>query len=448
MKKNPTTMLRIFIYGFLIISLFSCTDKDPLPEDQQEEMELEEEVEEEEQENPEITSETIDGDMGTVTYFDKNRVEDHYILVNDAMSNRVYLMDKNANIVYEWPLGDRKIGNDVLLLEDGILLASLQADNPEIQFGGFGGRMQFIAKNGDALWDYTYSNREHRSHHDIELLPNGNVIAIAWELMTMEEAIENGSQFETDLYPESVIEINPNTDEIVWEWHAKDHLIQDYDESKLNYGSVEENPQLIDLNYTKTGDSNIMHVNGIGYDALNDLIYLSVNYYSEVWIIDHSTTTEEATENSGGNFGKGGDLIYRFGNPTTLKDNTSERLFINNHFPNLFEPSKMLIFTNGGELGQSTVYELNLPEELNQQEVPELSFPEIAWSFTDSELFSPKVSGAVRLPNGNTLITEGDFGMWEVTNEGEVVWQFSGQGFFWRAYHYAKDDPAILALDL
>lgn len=67
----------------------------------------------------------------------------------------------------------------------------------------------------------------------------------------------------------------------------------------------------------------------------------------------------------------------------------------------------MLIFTNGGNLEQSTVYELDLPEALNTASIPELVNPDILWSFTDAELYSPKVSGAVRLPNGNTLITEG-----------------------------------------
>lgn len=357
-------------------------------------------------------------------------------------------MDKNADLVYEWPLGDRIIGNDVILLNDGTLLASLESDNPDFQFGGQGGIIQIIDKNGQALWNFEYSNTEHRSHHDVELLPNGNVLAIAWEKMVKEEAIANGSMLGTDIYPESIIEIDPITNTIVWEWHAKDHLIQDFDNSKLNFGSIEENPQLINLNYVDAVGGNIMHANGIGYDELNDLIYLSVNYYSEVWVIDHSTSADDAASHSGGKFGKGGDLLYRFGNPSTQNDETTERLFINNHYPNLFEPGKILIYTNGGDLEQSTIYELKLPTELTQKTIPKTTQPEILWSFTDPELYAPKVSGAVRLPNGNTLITEGDFGLWEVTQQGEVVWKFSAPGFFWRAYHYVKDDPAILALGL
>ena len=43
--------------------------------------------------------------------------------------------------------------------------------------------------------------------------------------------------------------MNPLTQEIVWEWHATDHIVQDYDESKLNFGVVADVPNLIDINY-------------------------------------------------------------------------------------------------------------------------------------------------------------------------------------------------------
>ncbi|APQ17937.1 aryl-sulfate sulfotransferase [Maribacter hydrothermalis] len=444
-KLNSIGIKSGLLYLLCIIFASCSSDNNSIEISEEEEIDNEEIIEEE---IPIDSAQTSTGELGTVTFYNKALVEDHYILVNDAAANSVYLMDKNADLIYQWPLGDRIIGNDVLLLNDGTLLASLESDNPDFQFGGQGGIIQIIDKNGEALWNFDYSNSEHRSHHDVELLTNGNILAIAWEKMTAEEAIANGYKLDTPIYPESIIEVNPTTNEIVWEWHSKDHLIQNFDETKLNYGSVEDNPQLIDLNYVETTTGNIMHANGISYDEVNDLIYLSVNYFSEVWVIDHSTTSLEAVSHSGGNFNRGGDLIYRFGNPTTLNDNTTERLFINNHYPNLFEPGKMLIYTNGGELEQSTVYELKLPAALNQKSIPAITQPDILWSFTDPELFAPKVSGAVRLPNGNTLITEGDFGLWEVTQESEVVWKFSAPGFFWRAYHYAKDDPAILALEL
>ncbi|CAN0545831.1 unnamed protein product, partial [Laminaria digitata] len=355
-------------------------------------------------------------------------------------------MNKEARLLHEWTLTNN-IGNDVFLLPNGNLLASLEADDPQIVLGGKGGKLQFVAPDGTVEWNFIHSSIEGETHHDAELLPNGNIIAMVWGERTAEEALQAGFMLANDVIVESIIEVNPATDEIVWEWHSWDHLIQDFDATKDNHGVISEHPEKIDINYfvgleeAADSEEDIMHANGIAYDEVNDIIFLSVNFYSEVWVIDHSTSTEEAASDSGGSYGKGGDLVYRFGNPEAYQNTEGNRLFHNNHFPNLLEgedQGKLLIFSNGNDILQSSVYELQLPSiyELQPNSNNE---PEITWSFTDTDLYSGKVSGAVPLPNGNILITEGDFGFWEVTRDKEVVWKFSSEGgFFWRGYHYSK----------
>jgi hypothetical protein len=59
------------------------------------------------------------------------------------------------------------------------------------------------------------------------------------------------------------------------------------------------------------------HMNSIDYNPTFDQIAMSVRGNSEVWIIDHSTTTAQAKGHTGGKYGKGGDLLYRYGNPET-----------------------------------------------------------------------------------------------------------------------------------
>ena len=192
-----------------------------------------------------------------------------------------------------------------------------------------------------------------------------------------------------------------------------------------------------------------MHANGLDYDENNDLIYLSVNYYDEVWVIDHSTTTNEAISSQGGNFNKGGDLVYRFGNPNTY-NSLGDKIFDKQHFPNLLEngvigEGNILIYANGVSNQQSYIYELQMPTSL-QLLSNSNNEPDIVWSFTDEDLFANKLCGAVRLSNGNTLITESDYGLWEVTNEGEVVWKYKkdeAASFIWRSYHYEPDSDAI-----
>lgn len=384
--------------------------------------------------------------------FDAENVYDGFILVNDASANSVYLMDKTTDIVHEWNLNGKRLGNDAFLLEDGRLLAMLESENPEITLGGFGGLLSLLDKDGNVEWSYEYSDENHIAHHDAKMLPNGNILFLSWEKKSIEEANQIGFSGSTEIIYDAVLEINPETNEIVWQWHMWDHLVQDYDETKLNFGMIATNPQLIDINYLEVSDSSgdVSHANGIDYDADKDLIYISVNYYSEIWVIDHSTTTQEAKTNTGGNYNKGGDLIYRFGNPSAYKNEQGVRLFDRNHHPNLLSGEKkgnILVYSNGLSQEQSTAYELQIPDNL-LLESNKNNEPDIIWQFTDSELFSGRVSGVDLLPNGNRIITEGDFGFWEVTEAGEVVWRFMSIGFFWRGYHYDKTDPEILNLEL
>lgn len=437
--------VRILIL-LLSISLFSCQNDD----DFQPEIVVEEE-------KPEVEVDTAStNNAGLVTIFNPEKVQEGLVLVNDASNNRVYLMEKQeSNILFEWDLPSG-IGNDAELLENGNLLVALTVEDPAYTFGGYGGRLAIIAPSGELLWDYTYSSEINLSHHDLEMLPNGNVLFLAWEKKDKDEIIANGYIGEDEkLFAEKLIEINPVNNEIVWEWNSWDHLVQDEDPNALNYANVSDNPTRIDINYMdvlKEGSyaGDFMHANGLEYDEVRDLIYLSVNYFSEVWVIDHSTTSSESASGFGGNQLVGGDLVYRFGNPAAYKNNSSERMFFHNHNPNLVPGGEsLLIFSNGipSNDAHSTVYELKIPDtfKLLKDQIHEL---EVAWSFTDEDLFSAKVSGAYRLPNGNTLITQGTFGFWEVTESKEVVWKFEGEGFFWRGYPYAKTSSAIINLGL
>lgn len=446
MRKKNQLSFELF-FTCLILGLSACSNDD----EPQNSNEIDISIANEE----EITEEETFTPLGKIEIFNESKVDQNYILVNDAGANRAYLMNKESKLIYEWSFTNN-IGNDIVLLANGNLLASLEVDEPKIPLGGKGGKIQIIEPDNTIIWEFIYSSEDGETHHDIEMLPNGNIIAMVWQKIDSTIAKSEGFMLQENIYPESIIEIDPNTNTIVWEWHSMDHLIQDFDRTKNNFGKIAENPNLIDINYSSKDTSlpevlgDIMHANAIAYDEDKDVIFLSVNSYSEVWVIDHSTTTEEAANHSGGNYNKGGDLIYRFGNPETYENTEGIRLFHNNHFPNLLKgdnKGNLLIFSNGNNIEQSTVYELELPDNF----VLKSNYnnePMVKWSFTDPDLYSGKVSGADLLDNGNILITEGDFGFWEVTPEKKVVWKFSGSGFYWRGYNYPIDSPAIISLGL
>ncbi|WP_323788389.1 aryl-sulfate sulfotransferase [Psychroserpens sp.] len=381
-----------------------------------------------------------------------NLIDNSYTLAVENGGTKSYLLDKAGNRIKEWQFDDN-LGNDLELLSEGKLLGIFKSDNPSIAFGGYGGKVKIINPDNSIDWEYEYSSEDYISHHDAELLPNGNILFIVWEKIDAIEAQANGFVTSVPIYPETLIEINPSNNQVVWQWRSFDHLIQDLDNTLLNYGSVSENPQRIDCNFDIIDNGDIMHANGLDYDDEKDVIYLSVNYYSEIWVIDHSTTTAQAATSNGGNYNKGGDLLYRFGNPSAYKNTEGTRLFYNNHFPNILEDNEpgegnILVYNNGSNTAQSIVYELDMPNDFNL--IPNANNePNIVWSFTDPDLFHGRVSGAVRLKNGNTLIAEGDYGFWEVTTDGSIVWKYNGIGVnFWRCYSYDLDDQEILDLNL
>ncbi len=111
---------------------------------------------------------------------------------------------------------------------------------------------------------------------------------IAWEYKTATESIAAGRNpdllHDGELWPDHIIEVEPtgtSGGDIVWEWHVWDHLIQDYDSTKENYGVVADHPELIDINFGgRQVDFN--HINSIDYNDEFDQILLSVNFFKEI----------------------------------------------------------------------------------------------------------------------------------------------------------------------
>jgi hypothetical protein len=260
------------------------------------------------------------------------------LLVNDSASfngytlfapmhyRATYLIDNNGELCHSWR-STWMPGRSVSLLENGDLLhACFMAPGPNPYFpgGGEGGRVEEYDWDGNMVWAFNYSDSMHLQHHEVKPLPNGNVIMIAYDRMLYNQAIAAGRRPDrmpdSVLWPDHVIEVQKTGDTtgtVVWEWHVWDHLIQDYDSTKANYGNVAAHPELIDINF---GDARACwnHTNSIYYNPDYDQILLSVRGNSEVWVIDHSTTTEQARGHSGATCFTGG-ATRRLTGPGTLR---------------------------------------------------------------------------------------------------------------------------------
>jgi hypothetical protein len=371
-----------------------------------------------------------------------------YTMFSQLSGSTTYLIDNEGMVVHTWDF-DLPPANTQYLFENGNLLRTADpAGNDVILAGGDGGRVELYTWDGVLLWVYELNTPQERLHHDIEPLANGNFLLIAWEYRSEEEAIEAGRDpeliTEGAVWPEQILEIKPgphNTSEVVWRWRVWDHIVQDYDSTKPNFGDPSEHPELIDLNYRLNGGADWIHANAVEYNPGLQQIVISTPNYHEIWIIDHSTTTEEAAGHEGGRYGKGGDLLYRWGNPEAYGAGTPDDKQLFGQHDARWIPeglpgeSNMLIFDNGRDrpTGEySRIVEIELPQNPDGSyilEPGEAFGPEApTWQYMAEDslsFYSRILSGAQRLPNGNTLIGSGVPGrIFEVTPEGQVVWEY------------------------
>jgi len=334
--------------------------------------------------------------------------------------------------------------------------------------------------DGDTVWEFAHSSPDYLLHHDVEMLPNGNILMIAWERIPEEQAISAGINpiFITNnhIFTDKIIEVKPDFQngggEIVWEWHMMDHVIQDFDNNKKNYGRVFRHPELLDLNFmasdlvSEKRNADWTHLNGIDFNSELNQIVVSSPHMAEIYIISHDSTTKEAR-------GDAGDFLYRWGNPMSYRaGNEKDRTLFFQHdiqwIPeDLPGEGNLLVFNNGMKTEPrkySTIEEFapEITEDgtyiiKNNKFIPESS----SWNYTANpkeDFYSSHISGTQRLPNGNTLICSGEGGIFtEVTADGKTVWEYVNpyappikgqknkriQNSVFRCTRYAPDYPGL-----
>jgi hypothetical protein len=388
--------------------------------------------------------------VGLLTY-QKDKSYDGYNLIYPHNQGNVYLLNNCGEIVHMWEDGfEFHPGITAYLMPDGKLIKAKRLKNTSqdtINGGGSGAMVEVRDWDNNLMALYTLNNSKRRLHHDIAPLPNGNVLVLAWEPKSRAEIVQAGrdtTRFnENRLFAEVILEVNPYTGETIWEWKQWDHLIQDFDPGKDNYGVVSENPGKIDINYPAISTAvTWMHMNAIDYNPFLNQIIVSTPTYEEVWIIDHSTTTEQAAGSTGGLSGKGGDLMYRWGNPRTYKKGTQadQKLFFQHDihwildFITQADPDfgKLGVFNNriGSNFSAAGIF--NPPWDMYEWRYrmtdgvwgPE-DFDRVFTHPVPTKLYSDGLSSFQLLPNRNVLIHSGRQGYaFELTPAGEIVWEY------------------------
>jgi hypothetical protein len=190
---------------------------------------------------------------------------------------------------------------------------------------------------------------------------------------------------------------------------------------------------------TSVGEADWWQSNALSYNTERDQIIISNRNFDEFIIIDHSTSTLEASSHSGGNSDKGGDILYRWGNPQAYNQGTQDDQilygqhdvqFIQAGLPNA---GKIMIFNNGNDLTFSSI--LIIDPEYDAGTYNYIynggAYGPLAaeWEYTDpqnpDDFYAPFLSGAQQLENGNVLICNGPFGnIFEIDSNFNKVWDY------------------------
>lgn len=404
------------------------------------------------------------------------RAAQGYRLIAPLTFNTAYLVDNAGNVVHTWT-SEYPLATVAKLLPNGNLLRTAGFGDSTYA-GGQGGRIEEIAWDSSVVWSFELSDDNYILHHDAQKLPNGNYLLILWERKTPDQAAEIGvpvDRVPNGILNERIVEIQPHPGsgaDVVWQWNLWDHLIQNQDPARTNYGDIATNNHRVDVNFTVDGkNADLFHFNAVDYNAELDQIMISVRNFSEFWIVDHSTTMYEAATDSGGRSGKGGGILYRWGNVAAWSGGPFEAEKLggqhNAHWiePGLPGAGHVLVFNNlvPDTANISAVYELELPVNADgsywRDPAKDFQPDEPVWKYVSpqpNELFSSFISGAQRLPNGNTLICSGaQAKIIEVTESGEVVWSYQA-GYqpdgrpvnVFRSYWYPTDYEGFLGTEI
>ncbi|MFT4523303.1 MAG: hypothetical protein ACI8ZN_002256 [Bacteroidia bacterium] len=369
---------------------------------------------------------------------------DGYTLMPPFASSDVHLLNNCGHVVNTWKTSATP-GANTILKSNGNLLRSVHVENPFNLAGGNGGRLEEYNWEGELVWSMDLYSDTFSQHHDFKIMPNGNILVLIWELVPNQIALDNGKQLDglpEDVWQESIWELKPEADSgaaIVWKWNTLSHIVQDADKTKINYGEISEHPELIDFNsHIISNLQDWLHFNSIDYNADLDQIMVSCHGLSEIYIIDHSTTQAQSSGHFGGKQNKGGDILFRYGNPqiygrggaidqVSFKQHDAQ--WIKKGFANA---GQIIFFNNGGARKYSSIDRfapvVDGPGSYLLQTNKPFGPAGYDWTYTapnQTDFYSVNMSAVQPLSNGHLLITESTKGhIFELDQNQKITWSY------------------------
>lgn len=415
----------------------------------------------------------------------------------DFKHHATYLIDMEGNIVKSWPLPKYgyTIEKHAHFLDNGNLLRrignSTWEDGWDERWPGTNpassptdpGRIQELDWDGNVVYEIAEKRRGYTHHHDFVKIWNRKlqaytILSVASKNITHEQAIARGAdpkkRDDYTSFPDGVVEFDLRGN-VIWEWNIFDHLVQDLDPQKANYGAVKDHPGRLDVNFGRGRSGNWIHMNSLDYNETLGQIVVNNSVDSEFYVIDHQGTfvPGDATASIAMAAGKAGDFVFRWGNPSVSDSGAGQsyseaggasdgdqQVFFSHDIqwirpaaysggPSLPGAGNFLIFDNGTRhltgVAYSALLEINpysgpmekgvyVPQEkagyrnVRAYTGNRRTSNQVVWLYASKDpasFWSRHISGLTRLPNGNTLATAATWGqVIELTPDNEVVWEF------------------------
>jgi len=375
------------------------------------------------------------------TIYEPDRSWNGYTVLSPLQTPAVLVIDMNGNVVKRWEGLNNSAGGPARVLPGGFVISASGARPPnqeslELVQQDFDGKVmwqfsrneQIKTREGGTIWSA-------RQHHDWqrESFPAGY---FAPESMP---AIEGGSTLilthtnrtqpkvaDVMLEDDRLIEVSWKG-EVAWEWVASDHI------DELGFAPDARKAIKAAQSFNKArGSFDWLHINSAHYVGPNRWFDQGDMRFTPNNVIISSREASLLAI-----VGRDGKIVWRLGPDfSESPELRAIRQIIGQHHAHFIPKGlpgagNLLVFDNGGSSGYGFANPI-APNGVGAfaratsrvLEINPLTL-ELVWSYTNPRFFSTNISGAQRLPNGNTLITAGAGGrMFEVTKEGAIVWEY------------------------
>jgi len=376
-----------------------------------------------------------------VTIYDPARTWNGYTVLSPLATQAVIVIDMNGNVVKRWDDFNNSAGGPARILPGGSVIAAYGA-RPPFQESLALEQRDF---SGKVLWSFNHVEEielrdagtvwSARQHHDWqrEDFPSGyfspgatpattgsNMLILTHTNHTLPAVAD------VTLEDDRLIEVAPDG-RIVWEWTAGEHIDA--------FGFAPDARAAIkaaaDVNAARAS-FDWLHVNSATYLGPNRWFDAGDRRFAPNNVLISSRQASLLAI-----VARDGKIVWQLGPDFSATEELKKiRQIIGQHHAHLIPKGlpgagNLLVFDNGGSSGYGFAGPI-APDGVGAfaratSRVLEIDPVTLAlkWSYAAPRFFSTNISSAQRLPNGNTLITEGAGGrMFEVTNDGTIVWEY------------------------